>query len=105
MCRTTLAPIPDACLNVKAPAKPPVDCPKALPPDQFDGMPEVELFDRTGDGTWHRLPHLSQGQTYDVANPARYVDPATGAVLVRFVNDRQDPVNVFLSLAIQGTVK
>ncbi len=101
----TVAPIPDACLNVKAPAKPPVDCPKALPPDQFDGMPEVELFDRTGDGTWHRLPHLSQGQTYDVANPARYVDPATGAVLVRFVNDRQDPVNVFLSLAIQGTVK
>ena len=100
-----VAPIPDACLNVKAPVKPPADCPKALPADQFDGMPEVELFDRTGAGTWHRLPHLDQGQTYDVANPARYVDPATGAVLVRFVNERQDSVNVFLSIAIQGTVK
>ena len=98
-------PIPDVCLDVKAPAKPPIDCPKAQPADQFDGIPEVELFDRTGDGTWHRLPHLTQGQTYDVADAARYVDPATGAVRVRFVNDRQDPVNVFLSLSIEGTVK
>jgi hypothetical protein len=100
-----VVPIPDACLNVKAPAKPPIDCPKELPADQFDGMPEVELFDRTGRGAWHRLPHLGDGRTYDVANPARYVDPATGAVLVRLVNDHQDPVNVFLSLSIQGTVK
>jgi hypothetical protein len=109
-----IQPIPDACLDVTAPAspapsappaKPPANCPKALPADQFDGMPEVELFDRTGDGTWHRLPHLNQGQTYDVADAAKYVDPTTGAVLVRFVNERQDPVNVFLSLSIEGTVK
>ena len=98
-------PIPEACQNVKAPAKPPVPCPTALPNDQFDGLPEVELFDRTGAGSWHRLPHLSQGQTYDLADAGRYVDPSTGAVRVRFVNDRQDPVNVFLSLSIQGTVK
>jgi len=100
-----VAPIPDACLNVKAPAKPPIDCPKERPADQFDGMPEVELFDRTGHGAWHRLPHLGDGRTYDVANPARYIDPATGAVLVRLVNDRQDSVNAFLSVSIQGTVK
>jgi hypothetical protein len=68
-------------------------------------MPEVELFDRTGDGAWHRLPHLNQGQTYDVEDAAKYVDSTTGAVLVRFVNERQDPVNVFLSLSIEGTVK
>ena len=68
-------------------------------------MPEVELFDRSGAGTWHRLPHLNQGQTYDVADAARYVDPSTGAVRVRFVNDRQDSVNVFLNLSIQGTVR
>jgi len=98
-------PIPDACVDVKEPAKPPVVCPKPQPIDNFDGLPDIELFDRTGDGTWHRLPHLSQGQTYDVANAARYVDPSTGAVRVRFVNDRQDPVNVFLDLTIQGTVK
>jgi hypothetical protein len=98
-------PIPDACVDVKEPAKPPVVCPKPQPIDNFDGLPDIELFDRTGDGKWHRLPHLSQGQTYDVADAARYVDPSTGAVRVRFVNDRQDPVNVFLDLTIQGTVK
>jgi hypothetical protein len=111
-------PIPDACLEVPAqaspgpstapsaaPPKPPADCPKVRPDDQFDGMPEVELFDRTGHGTWHRLPHLNQGQTYDVADGATYVDPTTGAVLVRFVNEHLDAVNVFLSLSIEGTVK
>jgi hypothetical protein len=117
-------PIPDACLKVKAPSSapqspppspspspskepsgPPLDCPKPLPIDQFDGMPEIELFDRTGDGVWHRLPHLSQGQTYDVADAPKYVDPTTGAVLVRFVNERQDSVQVFLGMSIEGTVK
>jgi len=102
-----VGPIPDICIKVQpaAPAKPPVDCPKPLPTDLFDGVPEVELFDRTGSGSWHRLPHLSMGQTYDVTGAANYVDPATGAVQVRFVNDRQDQVNIFMSLSIQGTVK
>ena len=45
------------------------------------------------------------GQTYDVTHPERYVDPATGTVLVRFVNARQDPVNIFLNLSIEGSVK
>jgi len=97
-------PIPDACLDPKSQAKD-LDCPKPLPVDQFDGIPEIELFDRTGNGAWHRLPHLNQGATYDLAEAANYVDPGTGAVLVRFVNERQDPVNVFLSLSIQGTVR
>ena len=97
-------PIPDACLHPKTQPKD-LDCPKPLPPDQFDGVPEIEVFDRTGNGTWHRLPHLAQGATYDLADPANYVDPGTGAVLVRFVNEHQDPVNVFLSLSIQGTVR
>ncbi len=100
-----VAPIPDGCLNVKAPAKPPANCPQPLPQGQFDGVPEVELFDRTSTGTWHRLPHLQMGQTYDVADPARYVDPATGTVLLRFVNEGQDQVNAFLGMSIEGTVK
>jgi hypothetical protein len=45
------------------------------------------------------------GQTYDVADAAKYVDPSSGAVLVRFVNDGQDSVNVFLTVSIEGTVK
>ncbi|MEO5941703.1 MAG: hypothetical protein ABIZ72_11710, partial [Candidatus Limnocylindrales bacterium] len=103
----TLEPIPDACIPDPNGADKllPKDCPKAQPPDQFDGIPEVELFDRTGDGAWKRFAHLSMGPTYDVVNPAPYVDPGTGAVLVRFVNNRQDPVSVFLGISIQGTVK
>jgi hypothetical protein len=99
-----IEPIPDACQDPDK-SKHPAICPKPLPDDQFDMLPELELFDRSGAGVWHRLPHLSQGTTYDLADPARYVDPSTGAVLVRFVNERQDPVNVFLTLSIQGTVR
>ena len=104
---SAIAPIPDRCIQdpTKAGKVLAKDCPKPLPIDQFDGMPELELFDRTGAGTWHRLPHMTQGQTYDVADAAKYVDPSTGAVLVRFVNERQDPVNVYFNLSIQGTVK
>ena len=102
----TVEPIPERCLPDPTKAiKLVPDCPKPLPNDQFDGMPELELFDRTGEGRWQRLPHLAMGQTYDVAEPARYVDPATGVVLVRFVNEHQEPVNVYLNVSIQGTVK
>ena len=74
-------PIPDACIT--DPSKLGVSsCRRTARSrcraDQFDGMPEVELFDRTGAGAWHRLPHLTQGQTYDVADAGSYVDPSTG---------------------------
>jgi hypothetical protein len=103
-----VAPLPVKCVPDPDKAGPivlPADCPEPLPDDQFDGVPDFELFDRTGDGAWIRLPHLSMGQTYDVANGPRYVDPSTGAVLVRLSNERQDSVNVFVNVAIQGTVK
>ncbi|HXI81263.1 MAG TPA: hypothetical protein VNM34_10660 [Verrucomicrobiae bacterium] len=96
-------PIPDVCLDPKA--KHPTTCPLPQPADQFDGLPEVEVFDRTGTGSWHRLPHMQMGQTYDVANAERYADPGSGQVLIRFVNERQDPVNMYLSISIEGTVK
>jgi hypothetical protein len=99
-----IEPIPDACLDPKKPS-PDTKCPAPRPADQFDGLPEVEIFDRTGAGVWHRLAHLTQGTTYDLADGAKYVDPSTGAVLVRFVNERQDPVSVYLTLSIEGTVR
>jgi hypothetical protein len=98
-----IEPIADVCLDPKA--KHPSTCPKPLPADQFDGIPEVEVFDRSGAGSWHRLPHLGMGQTYDLIHPERYADPGTGAVLMRFVNERQDPVNIYLNVSIEGTVK
>ena len=90
-----LPSIPEACGNA------PVEgC--ALP--AFDGLPEVELYDLTT-GTWRRLPHLTGGSRYAVAEPGHYVDPATGTVLVRFVNDFSDGVNFMLDLSITGNVK
>ena len=52
--------------------------------------------------TWVRLPHLAGGARYAVAEPARYVDPTTGTVLVRFVNDRSDGVGFSFDLSIDG---
>lgn len=96
-------PIPDACLPPSH--SPPATCPKPQPADQSDGVPEIGVFDRTGSGSWHRLPHLAMGQTYDLTSAGRYADPASGAFLVRFANPRQEPINVSLKVSIEGTVK
>ena len=45
------------------------------------------------------------GPRYAVADPARYVDPTTGTVLVRYVNDRQDGVGFSVDIVDQGTVR
>ncbi len=70
----------------------------------FDGMPEVELFDLVA-GDWVRLPHLAGGTRYAIAEPARYVDPTSGSVLIRFVNDRDDGVGFSFDLSMTGTVR
>jgi hypothetical protein len=97
-----IQPVPDACF---APSHIPPTCPKPLPADQPDGVPEVEVFDRTGSGSWHRLPHLTAGRTYELADARRYADPAGGSLLVRFLNERQDPVAVNMNVSIEGNVK
>ncbi len=99
-----IQPIPDACQTLKATDPRPPGCPNTVAADQFDGMPDVEVFDRTGATAWHRLPHPTSGQTYDLADPGHYVDPATGTILVRYVNDRQDSVAFTANLSIEGTV-
>jgi hypothetical protein len=75
-----------------------------LCPIGFDGLPEVELFDLT-QSAWVRLPHLESGSRFAVAEPARYVDPASGQVLVRFVNDRNESVSFSLDVAITGNLR
>jgi hypothetical protein len=90
-----LASIPPTCPN-----PPTAECGPAV----LDGMPEVELFDIEAQA-WQRLPHLTQGVRYAVAEPARYVDPATGTVLVRYVNDRTDGVGFSVDLSISGSVE
>ncbi|MDF2735419.1 MAG: hypothetical protein K0S97_2042 [Chloroflexota bacterium] len=70
----------------------------------FDGLPEVEVFDQSTT-EWKRLPHLDAGAKYAIAEPARYVDAATGTVLLRLVNENSDGVGFSLDLSITGDVK
>jgi hypothetical protein len=88
----------------------PVTCTDSLNTDppgcvapHLDGIPEVELFDRAGEGRWVRLPHLGQGSAYAVENPERYIDPATGQALLRFVNEQQESYFQF-NIAISGVI-
>jgi hypothetical protein len=70
----------------------------------FDGLPEVELYDLTT-AEWKRLPHFDNGGRYAIAEPARYVDPATGTVLIRLVNDNSEGVGFSMDLSITGELE
>jgi hypothetical protein len=73
---------------------------------RLDFLPEVEVFDRTGEGAWVRLPRMDPEAGYVLASPIRYVDPATGQVLVRFVNDNPEGSAGFsFQLALVGSVE
>jgi hypothetical protein len=71
----------------------------------MDGLPEIEVFDRTGEGTWKRLPKLEPNQRYALASPASYVEPGTGTLLVRFVNENLDSVGFSFGVELSGTVQ
>lgn len=74
------------------------------PRDDF--LPEIEVYDRTGEGAWLRLPRLAADAGYTLANPSRYVDPATGQMLVRFVVESVEMTAGFgFQLALVGTVE
>ena len=90
-----LPSIPPRCPN-----PPTADCAPLI----ADGLPEVELFDVMAQD-WKRLPHLSPGSRYAMTEPANYVDPTTGTVLIRYVNDRMDSVGFSADIAISGSVE
>jgi hypothetical protein len=68
------------------------------------GIPAVEVFDRRGDGAWLRLAKLDVGRTYDLQHPERYVDPGSGTMLVRFVNDTEGASFQF-DVRIEGDIR
>jgi len=59
------------------------------------------FVEETGHG---RRPRGS-GLRYAVDEPAHYVDPTTGTVLVRFINDASDSVGFSLDLSITGDIR
>jgi hypothetical protein len=68
----------------------------------FDGVPEVEVFDVAA-SEWRRLPHLDVGQRYALESPASFVEPTTGTLLVRFVNE-MDSASFNLGVELTGVV-
>jgi hypothetical protein len=80
--------------------------PKGCEPRRNDFMPEIDVFDRSGDGQWVRLPRLSSDTPYNLLDPQRYADPATGQVLIRFVNDNPEMQAGFgFQLVLEGDVE
>ena len=71
---------------------------------RHDVAPQLLNLDLT-ESIWKRLPHLGGGARYAVAEPERYVDPTTGTVLIRFVNDRNDGVGFSFDMSITGDLK
>jgi hypothetical protein len=69
-----------------------------------DFLPEAEILDRTT-STWMALPHLNAGVPFGVRDPARYVDPDSGTVWIRFQNARQDGVGFSFGVRIEGSVR
>jgi hypothetical protein len=73
-----------------------------LPPQ--DGLPDLEALDvRTG--TWVQFQHLAGGRAYELADATRWVDPSSGEVQVRFVNELQDGIGFQFQVQITGTVE
>jgi hypothetical protein len=90
----------------------PVNCtdlnnalPEGCEPRRDDFLPEVEVFDVTS-GTWARLPRLAADAGYTLAEPTRYVDPSSGQMLVRFINDNpESSVGFGFQVALAGEVE
>jgi hypothetical protein len=69
-----------------------------------DGIPDIEVLD-VQTGKWVQFAHLAQGRPYELADARRWVDPTSGEVQVRFVNERPDPAYFQFPVAITGTVQ
>ena len=70
---------------------------------QQDSIPIVELYDRVA-GQWMRFPHIAAGTSIKIADPERWVDPASGTVLVRFRADRPEGVGFQFQVQLEGVV-
>ena len=74
------------------------------PPPDAMGLPRLELFDR-GAGAWREVPGLASGTVLEISGPARFVDPASGTILVRLSNEGQDAVNLQLAVQLEGAMQ
>ena len=69
-----------------------------------DGLPDIEVLDlRTG--RWVQFAHMLPSAPYELKDASRWVDPASGEVQVKFVNERQDQVYFQFPVRIEGTIR
>jgi len=95
-------PAPSGAAGTSAPVAPANPAP---PPGAGDAsLPRLELFDRDA-GAWREVPGLASGKVLEIRAPGRFVDPASGTILVRLSNDRQDAINLQLSVQLEGTME
>lgn len=95
-----LPSIPEPCTDANN------SLPEGCTPRRDDFLPEVEIFDLTGEGQWVRLPRLSADTAYNLLDPERYADPTTGQVLVRFVNENPELQTGFgFQLVLEGDIE
>ncbi len=97
----------DDAANCAKPAPPPAACdPNTEECGKFSNVPPaIDVFDRRGAGVWVRLPAFVQGRSYELKDPSRYVDPGSGAVLVRFINTFEAGSGFNFQLRIEGDVR
>lgn len=67
-------------------------------------LPLMELFDRAA-GSWRAIPDVVSGTAVEVRDPGRFVDPASGTVLLRLTNERQDAIGFQLAVQLEGEIR
>ena len=91
--------IPETCTDLQN------TLPEGCLPRRDDFLPEVDVFDLVT-GEWARLPQMRDSRGYTLADPERYIDTATGQLLVRFVNEAPDSqVGFGFQVALEGVVE
>ena len=68
------------------------------------GLPAIELFDREA-GTWKTVLDVVSGAVVEIRDPGRFVDPASGTILLRLTNERQDAFGLQLAVQLEGEMR
>jgi hypothetical protein len=100
----TPAPTADSGSGEATPVPTKPDEPVPAPIGGDPNVPGIELFDRAA-GAWRPVEGLVSGGSVEIKNPAHFVDPSSGTVLVRLTNDRQDAVSFQLALQLEGEME
>jgi hypothetical protein len=69
-----------------------------------DALPDIEVLD-VATGAWVQFAHLAGSRPYELTDAARWVDPASGEIQVRFVNERPDPLYFQFNIMVTGDVR